>query len=807
MKLHLPIALLTALVLCNAAYANGVYTVKETVSVESGSSVSLSNEENGAAILNKLGTAAADYQKGDPNPAAVVKQGAGELVIDKDVNMNNPFVIDEGSVVIKDATVSSYRSYSNATSGLSIGGASLTLDNGHYTQTGNDVYAMCIGNRDGAASLVLENGSTMQNTHYIFAGYTHSSAEDYRVGVDATPAAAYATSTIKVLSGSKLTAGTSFQFANVDVLVEGTGSVMADNGVNKDGGNVWPDSYFGAGYERDVDINVTKGGALDLNWNAYTGMGHSSNVLINITGVDAETGTASSLDVAGILYLSSTGDYRDSSASAGSNYDTLTTLNITEGAKANVNQLVMGMDAGKADVTVGSGSTYTGKSMLVGANGSFTNNGTTTLTGGKVTEWYTNDVDVYGKQTVTKEGDLKIAGGKVSNNGTMEVQKLNMTSGTVLNDKPGEATATTANGTLENNGKLTVQKASSIVDSSVTNTSGTLEFKDKLTVENSSIKATDGTIRVRKDTSLNRATISTEKGDIFIGSSDKPVSTEIANSTFTTSSTTSSGSINFYGDVALNGGNTFTGSNGSQQICFTKGAVTANGNNNFAGGINANEFYAQSGVQTFKSIAGASTTMGFGNIGFAEGADSSAQIHIDATQGSGYVNIMRSSSVTSLKVADSYELSLFDVVTVTDTVDISSTINFRNTTSMLALEIDDLAELMGGDTMLTLAESAKIKGTANIQLLFTENALNQMTEGQILDLSNVTNAADLTISLGIAADTDLSVEDIFGATSFTTGADGSVGSTLTVQTTIPEPTTATLSLLALASLAMRRRRK
>lgn len=82
MKLHLPIALLTAIMLCTSAvYASGVYTITDadTINVADSSTIKISES---ADVYNQLSREGYAAPKGDSNPNAILKSGNGALVID-----------------------------------------------------------------------------------------------------------------------------------------------------------------------------------------------------------------------------------------------------------------------------------------------------------------------------------------------------------------------------------------------------------------------------------------------------------------------------------------------------------------------------------------------------------------------------------------------------------------------------------------------------------------------------------------------------------------------------------------------------
>lgn len=303
-----------------------------------------------------------------------------------------------------------------------------------------------------------------------------------------------------------------------------------------------------------------------------------------------------------------------------------------------------------------------------------------------------------------------------------------------------------------------------------------------------------------------------------------------------------SGSFIFNKKVTLNGGNTFTSRSG-QNISFI-GGVTANGNNTFIGGISANDFVVQSGVQTFTrenntsdKVGAPSQALTFKNIGFAADADESAQINISAinsathTDANGYqkggafgqVNFSGTCEISNLEVNTSTGagLNITGALTVRDSISIlGGNVTFGDS-GVLILEINSLAELMespmeitlfssrdGSSPMMYLADGIDLGDNAQVELLFTENAINEIKEydGPItLDLGKVTNASDVELKFAIQDDLNMDAEEVFGTTSVTTGEVGSSDNLFTLP--VPEPTTATLSLLALAALAARRRRR
>ena len=543
-------------------------------------------------------------------PYPVVKNGEGELVISGttgNLEITNPLVVREGTLTVDGVSIDSKSPFSNFVPYLSVGGknATLKLDNGATvshelgnTSPSNYCGSMSLGTADGAAKVVLDNGSTLHTDHFIIAGdpdgngssyggagtghtkYTYvdsasltgvklqvvtstpsmsivfgeqNSAYEYEVtctfgssesfsgvfnltrdtdlhdgayqiwglvsflddsvyknndfraliGVNSQADAVvldtfrmlleipegqtgtYAgqgqlavsgryfmddggegiklkedpreiifegngavqetairytggdegPTTIDVLGGSTLSAGTSLQFADVTVNIQGDGSQMVDNTRNLAINTPDCGSYFG--YERSstdgvtTEINITEGGAYICNWNLSTGGyvrmdevtdENQNRVSILVSGKDAETGAASSISVAGHMALGGNlcpGETPDS--------DSHTTLTVENGGVAYLNVVTIGGEGyGKAEMTVGEGSyvykhtapkyaesitgPFTEPVIIVGDNGSLTNAGTlaidTVLNGGVFTML---DKAVAAGLTTTT-GELNICG-------------------------------------------------------------------------------------------------------------------------------------------------------------------------------------------------------------------------------------------------------------------------------------------------------------------------------------------------------------------------------------------------------------
>ncbi len=138
-----------------------------------------------------------------------------------------------------------------------------------------------------------------------------------------------------------------------------------------------------------------------------------------------------------------------------------------------------------------------------------------------------------------------------------------------------------------------------------------------------------------------------------------------------------------------------------------------------------------------------------------------------------------------------------------------------NIDALQDITIDSLSELAlpgaedGTAPMQELGDGVKLGDNAQVGLLFTENAINELKayDGPItFNLEKVTNATNVELNLTILEYLGVSASDVFGAnTTFTTGEAGSARNSVTIQP-VPESATATLSLLALAGFCARRRK-
>lgn len=318
---------------------------------------------------------------------AVVKDGDGELKLNKDVALQSAFMVREGTVTITDgATVSN--SLKSDGCGFSVSGtnARMVLDNGHYTTTAKApaVCSASIGSLDGDGTLQLLNGSTFYikqsiftgnagklplpedpnpawamgphyggtytrvdgtegNTYYQFSSNAQGFSNPYNAGGVRT-----GTATIDVLSASKLETGYGFYVGNTTLRLSGEDSQI-NTGLISNADNVWIGSKYGI----TAKVNITDGGAWTLNNGQYLYLsfydGQRSDV--SISGED------SAMDIAGWGII---GEYRNTSTVSYSS------ISISDGGRMSIgeNLYVHGKDGAHTLAVTGKNSQFQASSLL-----------------------------------------------------------------------------------------------------------------------------------------------------------------------------------------------------------------------------------------------------------------------------------------------------------------------------------------------------------------------------------------------------------------------------------------------------------
>ena len=113
--------------------------------------------------------------------------------------------------------------------------------------------------------------------------------------------------------------------------------------------------------------------------------------------------------------------------------------------------------------------------------------------------------------------------------------------------------------------------------------------------------------------------------------------------------------------------------------------------------------------------------------------------------------------------------------------------DFTQTETPAMVELSSDLTLSGDTTIMVTVSSEMLENLDNQEFLFFSDNVSNLTQANIIFTDNDDETQDKVVSVTL------------GSTSGSIKVDGTVS--------IPEPTTATLSLLALAGLAMRRRRK
>ncbi len=392
MKLHLPIAL-AAILGCATATAK-TYVAQVIHVVDEG-------KTSDSTMLLKFSNNNGIWPGStNESPKAWVKDGLGTATVTGDLTLYQPLIVREGTMIIQGCTIKNYNNFGNGVSNIMVGGnnAHLTLDNATYKQdldyNQNYTTSIAIGNADGAGTVTLQNNSLLHTDHFIFAGY-ESTASGHVGGTtvnqnDSTPysGGTAGRSTINILSGSTLSAGTCLQFGDVDVFIDGEGSQLID--LNRDSSPAGPNySYFGTRNDSTTTITLTNGGDLNMQQYLLTGYGANSSTAIKADGEGSEIN---------VKYDAYIGYYETGSSDS---------IELTNGAKANFE--------GSADLGYGADAT-------ISTDAASSVKGTYFLLNSKCTI----------KNAGTFQGDtIDVDGATIDNSGTLTGGNLTINSGTV----------------------------------------------------------------------------------------------------------------------------------------------------------------------------------------------------------------------------------------------------------------------------------------------------------------------------------------------------------------------------------------
>lgn len=465
MKFKLPKALLVAVLASSTAFAT--MRPEKITTVQAGKS-----EEATEEFMTYQQTLASGGSDGYATIGTITKDGQGQLTVSQDYNVKSSLQVREGELYIgngKDAehvTILA-QPYKSESPTISVGGsnASLVLDNATYkyyvTDNSKDaqksyVSAITIGNVDGSGSIELKNGSTLLTSQSYFA---------YRTTCAGHVQGSYAgtkgddmynnegnfeqRSKLTITGASKVQAGITFYFADIDISISGEGSIFEDGVRAIDATSGWLGDEDGSG-ATDVVTNVTisDGGTWTSRHDLKTSAAETATTNILVTG------TGSTFNSNRNTYLGNNG------GKGGKTY-----LTVAEGATANIVDLNVGIAEGTetAEISInGAESTLNAGKIIVNKGGSISNEGKIVLgdktkvtalrddsvcgftspAGSTTTEAVTANVDILGTVTnsglITKEeGSNPLISvresGSLTNSGIIELD-ITVDGGTYLGD-------------------------------------------------------------------------------------------------------------------------------------------------------------------------------------------------------------------------------------------------------------------------------------------------------------------------------------------------------------------------------------
>lgn len=428
MKIRLPKAMLAAVL--SAMLISGVHAATlypyEVLELGAGETTTWQNFDN--------------LQGGDAD-SPFVKDGAGTLRFENVQGSTSnyykaPIVAREGKVEFVNSTIYAHGAYTpsgHANTWLMVGGqdAEMTFKNSSFNIATGETH-MNVGTADGSGTLTLDN-TNMKITGSIFSGYhSYAGNEDswglgWYYNYNGTAATEdipaenqnpksiehrytegsytdgyngqnrkFGEGTINVTNGSKLDVATAFTMGTSTLNVDGAGSSVVSQtgygGIVADGSG-WEDTYaiiLSRWSGAESTINVTNGAQIESYGQLRT---QRSSGLANTYSEINVDGEGSKFHVKAIANL---GLYE------GTNNTTV--VNITNGGEAAFAKTVMG--ASGVDVNIDSASTLSSDLIEV-KNGSLDNDGTISA--------YTDD---------SVEAMLKLVGGSVVNNGTIEIDTM-----------------------------------------------------------------------------------------------------------------------------------------------------------------------------------------------------------------------------------------------------------------------------------------------------------------------------------------------------------------------------------------------
>ncbi|MDO4751313.1 MAG: PEP-CTERM sorting domain-containing protein [Akkermansia sp.] len=456
MRLHLPIALLAVIA---GTVAQATMRPELIENVASGETREAS--EDFMTHVQSQYSSANTYEL----IGVITKDGQGTLTVSQGYNLNCSLNVREGELYIGNGAEGEHitilaQPHLSDSPTISIGGnnASMVLDNATFKYNVHDsnnrtsyVSAIAIGNSDGAGSLELKNNSVLYTSQSFFA-YTVNCQGHVQGTYAGTEGEALYTGGIKgqssliISGGSKAQAGITFYFADIDITVDGQGSVFEDGVRNISNYGGWLGDVDGSG-STDVVTNVTiqNGGTWTSRNDLTASAAEGATTNITVTG---EGSTFNSERNTKLGYTGLT---------------TTTNLTVTDKAVANITDVTVGTEDGKATstVTIGEDSTLNAGAVKVYEGGEIINNGA--INEGKtekVLSWR-DDSSMglsggYAATTETVVAGITLEGGSLENAGSIELDIV-MTGGQ-LTAKDGAVFSdiTALGGTINVDGSITM---------------------------------------------------------------------------------------------------------------------------------------------------------------------------------------------------------------------------------------------------------------------------------------------------------------------------------------------------------------
>ena len=565
--------------------------------------------------------------------------------------------------------------------------------------------------------------------------------------------------------------------------------VISETGKLKVNGKMWV-------LANSAKILLKEGGSLEWNGLTFTGQAEKADVDTGLTfGSDAQLSlTDAHFATNASIALSETGEKTLSWTLAGCSIDVRNgTLNVN-GSNTNTALSVSSGSVVFTSSTSLTDSTVSGGNLQF--NGSQTTlNGTLTISGGVAENTATGDNEEI---RLGKDGKVSIVSGSLINDGF-----------TYRNN--GADASITGNG----QNTLKVYEGSVVLKDVVMEKTVSADKGIGIAMDNVSLIVNGGTTTLRKDgegrtQSLSSATVGSdatlkvENGKVSFGTVSVSGKLVVEEETKITGAATISGTAEVKGTLSVGADSSITTLTGSGTLKATGGTTEATNASGFTGTLEAagGSLTASGGIASLtavKATGGNITLQGAADLTLTEVVVSSGKTISAWTGGSQFVNF----SAKDVRVGEGGG-SLIGNLSINNngTLTLNAVDGTSGTGLSLSYPISTLADV--GPTSTS--------GSLTLGSGLTLNLLNlNVKQGESLTLfSGVTSVNGLSDDdLGKLTAGTLAAEDVFsgvGTGDFNLSYSNNIVA-LVAQRDVPEPTTATLSLLALMGLAARRRRR